>query len=617
MKQQSNTGALVVVGALGALLVLGALVLVGLGALRGVQAPSEPPAPRPSVVQAQDSEEPAKSLKEPAPVEPARIVGRALAQEKPVEGARLSLVWLDDGEAEVEDLAPRTDAQGRFSVEVRPGQARLLVEAEGFALGESPTLKLESGAVREVEVDLTPRGTLVVRVRDELGAPIVGASVTPLGARSWEQAAPHKTDAQGEAALELPEGEAQVLVTAPKRRSARSPVAELQEGQESRVEVVLGALSGLVGVVLGPEGEGMWGAQVLVWPKASPDAPKQKAQTGEGGRFAFDEVEDVVYIAQASHPRCGRSDPVEVRPGAGEVELRLKAGGSIEGVAESQGRPVARYRLVVTSFAPDGEPSARPLGAMTFGPVAVDDERGAFDLRDLAPGRYDLLVDAPGLGEGRVQGVQVAEGEATRGVRVELGGGEDVEGVVLDAATRAPLPGAKVIAQDGQRSSWGLSPSWTQADDEGRFRIRGLAPGRYTLSASTPGYTTRELSGLVLDGRGQETRELALTALEEGAKPRVEFYGVGAVVAKTEGGAVRLNKVLEGSPAAKFGLKEGDEVLRIDGQDTDTMNLGRAVELIRGEEGTEIVLEVRREGEPYPLRLKMERGKVSYEEGKP
>ncbi|MEL6181758.1 MAG: PDZ domain-containing protein, partial [Myxococcota bacterium] len=65
---------------------------------------------------------------------------------------------------------------------------------------------------------------------------------------------------------------------------------------------------------------------------------------------------------------------------------------------------------------------------------------------------------------------------------------------------------------------------------------------------------------------------------------------------------------------SQFGLKAGDTILRVDGEDVTSLGLGKTVELIRGEEGAAVTLEIQREGEPYPFEVGIDRGRVVFEE---
>lgn len=74
-----------------------------------------------------------------------------------------------------------------------------------------------------------------------------------------------------------------------------------------------------------------------------------------------------------------------------------------------------------------------------------------------------------------------------------------------------------------------------------------------------------------------------------------EFEGIGAEIGIRDD---RLTIVapLEGSPAKQAGLRPGDKVMAINGEDTAGITAEEAVEKIRGEKGTEVVLTVLHEG---------------------
>ena len=74
------------------------------------------------------------------------------------------------------------------------------------------------------------------------------------------------------------------------------------------------------------------------------------------------------------------------------------------------------------------------------------------------------------------------------------------------------------------------------------------------------------------------------------------FEGIGAELGiKNE--VLTVIAPLEDSPAQKAGLRAGDRIFRIDDKMTTDMTIDEAVDLIRGQKGTEIKLTILREGE--------------------
>ena len=74
------------------------------------------------------------------------------------------------------------------------------------------------------------------------------------------------------------------------------------------------------------------------------------------------------------------------------------------------------------------------------------------------------------------------------------------------------------------------------------------------------------------------------------------FCGIGAVCQQNEDGTVLIVEPYEYAPAYKAGIRAGDCVTKIDGTDITSMSLDGAVSLIKGEKGTNVTLEVLRDG---------------------
>lgn len=60
---------------------------------------------------------------------------------------------------------------------------------------------------------------------------------------------------------------------------------------------------------------------------------------------------------------------------------------------------------------------------------------------------------------------------------------------------------------------------------------------------------------------------------------------------------------LEGTPAARVGIRAGDKILKIDSAPTDNLLVEEAVNLIRGKKGTEVVLTISRKGFKEPKEI--------------
>lgn len=89
------------------------------------------------------------------------------------------------------------------------------------------------------------------------------------------------------------------------------------------------------------------------------------------------------------------------------------------------------------------------------------------------------------------------------------------------------------------------------------------------------------------------------------------YYGIGAYVSKDEAtGLPKISGVIEGAPAEAAQLHANDIIYEVDGESAYGLSMSEAVALIKGEEGTEVVLTIIREGESDYLKIPVTRAKV-------
>ncbi|QRN85018.1 PDZ domain-containing protein [Clostridia bacterium] len=84
------------------------------------------------------------------------------------------------------------------------------------------------------------------------------------------------------------------------------------------------------------------------------------------------------------------------------------------------------------------------------------------------------------------------------------------------------------------------------------------------------------------------------------------FGGLGVSLATTETGNI-VNGVLSGTPAEVAGIQVGDMFVSVDGQDVQSLALNELVPLLRGNPGSNVVIEMKREGEDETIIFVMER----------
>ena len=85
-----------------------------------------------------------------------------------------------------------------------------------------------------------------------------------------------------------------------------------------------------------------------------------------------------------------------------------------------------------------------------------------------------------------------------------------------------------------------------------------------------------------------------------------EFGGLGIEIGM-EAGVVKVISPIDGSPAAKVGIKAGDYIVKIDNEQVQGKSLFDAVKLMRGPINTKITLTVRRPGQKKSLEFTITR----------
>nr|WP_297425829.1 carboxypeptidase regulatory-like domain-containing protein [uncultured Actinotalea sp.] len=247
------------------------------------------------------------------------------------------------------------------------------------------------------------------------------------------------------------------------------------------VEMVAGAgrLSGLVTGPTGPAG----GVDVTIT-DGTTTVTTSTATEGPVGEWSVDGLSTPsTYLITAAGAGLGAQSAL-VTLGAGgvrTVDLSLQTG-------------VASLAGVVTG--PDALGVVGGLGGMTVtatdgtttrtASTATSGQVGAFVLADLpVPATYSVTVSGPGYAATTSE-VTLTTGSAAARLDVALSAATGtVQGTVQDG-TGAGLGGAGLTLTDGENTYKTMSTS----DETGSFRISGVTPGTYVLSAEVFGYVT-------------------------------------------------------------------------------------------------------------------------------
>ncbi|AWV88771.1 carboxypeptidase regulatory-like domain-containing protein [Bradymonas sediminis] len=546
------------------------------------------------------------------------IRGRVVASGRPVPNATVGIYYqsaqglADPIEPYVVDAAATSDTNGNFELrDLAPGRLQLLIEAEDYALAESRHLFVEPGEnLGPVVIDLAPSATLIGEVVDTQGEAI-GAEIVlrSESARPGQQRISRRSQADKTGRFffrNIPAGVYSLEAISPGFRNTRVEEIEAVVGKTSRHDMVMEPGDGIFGRVLDHTGAPVAGAYVVFNPfggpaeESHPRAWQRRVRTNQDGQFQWADPPEPNYVATAISPQHADSKPQSVRRGVSN-DFELGAPGGIRGrVVGPDGRPVQSFSVGVSNFESEG-PIAYNMREV--GIERVNDSTGQFHLPRLRPGKYWLSVESPDFAPGTSEMIVTRAGSVASGVVIQLGQAGRVAGTVRDERTGNPIAGAHVaVFEPGSP----FSANATRTDQDGRFRIEGVAPGRRSLRVTKKGFVTTVSSGLDVTQNRETTRDITMATQQPGE--RMRFEGIGAMLSKHEGG-VRVQKVFEGHPASQFGLKENDFILGVDGTDVDDLALSHVVERIRGQRGVPVELQVERHGEGR-ITLEIERGQV-------
>ncbi|MCA9525010.1 MAG: carboxypeptidase regulatory-like domain-containing protein, partial [Myxococcales bacterium] len=365
-------------------------------------------------------------------------------------------------------------------------------------------------------------------------------------------------------------------------------------GRDVPYDVTLRAVPGLRGLVLA-EDQPVVGAQVTLHGLVR--RPLAFARTDDDGRFFLPWVDGATTVSAQQGQYGTAREPVS---GPGEIVLRLPLGGFIAGrVVDQAGRPVEDFSV-----------SASPLTWGRGGPPAqsFSSEDGHFLLGPLAAGRMEIWAAAEGYQPAERRGVEVRAGETVEGITLTLRTSVVLEGQVTDARTGRPVEGAQVVPAEW-RSGALAEAVGTYTDADGRYRLDALPGVRTSIRVKAEGYRSVLIGGVEGAPGSRVVRDFALNPQASDALPGSELTGVGAVLASHPDG-VRIGQILPGGPAEGV-LAAGDVVVSVDGDPIQGADMGKVAQAIRGEEGSEVELMVRRGGDGPPERVVLVRGRVT------
>lgn len=427
-------------------------------------------------------------------------------------------------------------ADGHFELSpLDPGEHRLVARTDDGRRGVV-TVTVPATGTAEAVIALTPGGRISGRVRDDRGAPVVGATVlvkAPIADEPLAEPDAIRTDADGGfEATGLAAGTYRLAVAdergGPMRWAGAADAAagraprkvELAAGEtRTGVELVVVRDDGVInGIVRNPDGTpcpDAWVSGSLRWiellQSSDPDDPmttRRAAITTTQGGMAEGQVPPVLSGPDGSFTlrglRVGRYDLTadadqgglhgtadKVQTGA-DVTITLAGRYAIDGTVTRDGAPVTDFRVGVGGF-----------GSFHGRELDIHDAGGRFHVGDLAPDSYQVRVTSE-RGTA-ITKVNLKRGNAT--VTLPLYDLGRVIGRIADERGR-PFDTLMVYTGPAEGDpprpdgfTGGTQMTWT----DGRFELE-LLPGRYELMLSGP--PGPSATGIMIDVVGSRTVDL-------------------------------------------------------------------------------------------------------------
>ena len=206
---------------------------------------------------------------------------------------------------------------------------------------------------------------------------------------------------------------------------------------------------------------------------------------------------------------------------------------------------------VAAATAAEAPPAGAPAGAvLTTVPIGSD---GRFDLSDVpSPAVYDLVLSKPGFATD-TQRIDLSGGEVRGDIQLRLRTGD---GLISGTVTGpdGPLGGAVITATSGTSTVQTVSLTEGQP---GGFTLRGLVtPATYTVTVTSPGFTTQTTSAVLTDGQKLTGVQLTLArsagSLSGSVTTLPDNAPAAGVTVAVSGGATDVTTITQsaGTPGA-------------------------------------------------------------------
>lgn len=424
------------------------------------------------------------------------IEGRVTRGETPVAGEQINIFQMS---SMFSPNSTTTDGDGRFRVtgltagtwSVSTG----LYEQGAGGVSKNGIVVADGGtATVNLELRATEGTQVLTGVVTQGGEPVADASVSVTDGRGSMSMISVRTDSGGAFRAEgVQPGRVVVQIATNDGTRATEYVQVPAEGDAptARIELAIGTVRGRLVTVDGTPVSAAWIQIEVPSEEGSSGWGNVKAQitSDPQGYFVAGGLEPGRYQVRVSGSgHAGMlSDPFEVGA-AGAVDLgtfRLQTGVSLQGrVVDDQGAPVEDATISLH------DQTGRPVHLFSFVTTGSD---GRYAVTGLEPGRYAVGFEAPGFAPSKKE-IEVASGAAT--VDGVLSAGGAVEVTILTEGGD-PVGGVRIGLRDASGRLVERTLSLVsiflgeigRANPAGVARVPDLAPGSYTVTLHSPGWS--------------------------------------------------------------------------------------------------------------------------------
>jgi uncharacterized GH25 family protein len=572
----------------------------------------------------------------------------------PLPGAQISIEMEGDfNMARMFEMAKlvlirgETDQGGAFTLKnVPPGAFKLNAMAPDGHTGEAPVVVAETDKAG-VLIKLEPRASISGRVTYSNGQPVVGGRVNVDSLDPDDKKMRFSLNGmRRDNATTGPDGTYKVVgLEAGKVRVRASDsiggediyfMAKKDQNPKSVAEITVVAAKDTPNVNLVVEARDAWIKGTVLLPDGKPaqDAwvtahrVREKDSTmkingeeveqrwfGPGhppvltdssGQFTIAKLRKGAYNLSVDGPKgTSHAELNNVKTGE-SVTIKLLALGTLSGTVTLAGAPVPAYDIECRGANYNGSEKH------------IDSKDGTYTLERLTPGKYTCSVDSPtGSGSGKID---VPPGEAK--LDITLTRFASVTGIVVSILDKKPIPNVNVFAgNDANMNSATFNQMLTgtapKTDAAGKFKVDRVPTGKGKVAVmpkdgfmplGTRDYTVNEGQSIdvgtieVIPPRegdagtfGMSTAPFVGTGSGSGATPG---SGAGSDVAFDK---LSVLSVKEGGPAHAAGIKEGDLITKISGQDVAKLGGMQASQLLASGTvgvGVTVTLSIERMGQP-------------------